>query len=312
MWLIREYRRRGVCLDDQSHDDERRDSGFVKSGDLVFLSGAQHGSPTAAVAEIVRQKIDHLTIISILSSTNTLIGEGLVDKVITGYTPLDEKRFYYLARARTNNKFPVFEEYSHFGIALALHAGYMGVPFVPTLSQIGSDMPKFNKNIVTIQDPFSGRKVGAIKAVVPDVAILHVQRADAEGNAQKWGTLGVDVEGANASRRVIVTAEKIVDTDVIRRDPNRTIVAGFRVNAVVEQPFGAYPGHLAGCYNDARMMPGTMGSQEAYEQSLKDSVQGVADWNEYLENLKKVHGQDYFDTLRPKNQAWSEPIPSGY
>ncbi len=263
-------------------------------------------------AEIVRQRIDHLTIISILSSTNTLIGEGLVDKLITGYSFLDEKRFYFLAKARANNKLPVLEEYSHFGIALALHAGYMGVPFVPTLSQIGSDMPKFNHNIGTVQDPFSGRKVGAIKAVVPDVAIVHVHRADAEGNAQKWGTLGVDIEGANASRKIIVTAEKIVDTDVIRRDPNRTIVAGFRVSAVVEQPFGAYPGHLAGYYNDAPMILGMMGTPEAYEQNLKDTVYDVADWNEYLDNLRKARGQDYFDTLRPRNQVWSEPIPSGY
>jgi glutaconate CoA-transferase subunit A len=287
-------------------------SQFVKSGDLIFISGAQHGSPTAAVAEIVRQKINHLTVVSILSSTNNLIGEGLVDKVITGYHFLDEKRFYFLAKARAINRFPIIEEYSHFGIALALYAGYMGVPFVPTLSQIGSDMPKFNKNIGTVQDPFSGRKVGAIKAVVPDVAIVHVQRADAEGNAQKWGTLGVDVEGANASKRIIITAEQIVDSNVIRRDPNRTIVAGFRVSGVVEQPFGAYPGHLAGCYNDAPVTPGKMGTPEAYEQNLKDAVYNVANWNEYLENLKRVHGQDYFDTLRPQNQVWSEPIPSGY
>ena len=154
--------------------------------------------------------------------------------------------------------------------------------------------------------------MGAIQAVTPDVGIIHVQRADAEGNAQKWGTLGVDLEGINASKRIIVTAEQIVDTDVIRRDPNRTIVAGFRVSAVVAQPFGAYPGHLAGCYNDAPMTPGMMGTREAYEKSLADSVYGVADWNEYLENLKKLNGEDYFERLRPKNLVWSDPIPSGY
>ncbi len=287
-------------------------SRFVKSGNVVFLSGAQHGSPTAAVAEIVRQKIDHLAVISILSSTNNLIGEGLVDRLITGYNFLDEKRFYFLAKARANNKFPVVEEYSHFGISLALYAAYMGVPFVPTLSQIGSDMQKYNGNIGTVQDPFSGRKIGAIKAVVPDVGIVHVQRSDAEGNAQKWGTLGVDVEGANASKKVIVTTEKIVDSEVIRRDPNRTIVPAFRVSAVVEQPFGAYPGHLAGCYTDAPMTGGLMGTPEAYEKGLKDSVYGVADWNEYLENLKRERGQDYLDKLRVKNPVLSEPVASGY
>ena len=287
-------------------------SRFVKSGDIVFLSGAQHGSPTAAVAEIVRQKIDHLSVISILSTTNNLIGEGLVDRLITGYNFLDEKRFHFLAKARASNKFPAVEEYSHFGISLALYAAYMGVPFVPTLSQVGSDMQKYNPNIGTVEDPFSGRKIGAIKAVVPDVGIVHVQRADAEGNAQKWGTLGVDVEGANASKKVIVTTEKIVDSDVIRRDPNRTIVPAFRVSAVVEQPFGAYPGHLAGCYTDAPMTGSLMGTPESYENGLKDSVYGVVDWNEYLENLKKERGQDYLDKLRVKNPVLSDPVASGY
>ncbi len=288
---------------------------FVRSGDLVFISGAQHGSPNAAVSEIVRQRIAHLSIVAVLSGGMNLIGEGLVDKLITGYSPLDEKLYYPLTKARATGKFPIVEEYSHFGIAQGLYAGYMGVPFTPTLSQIGSDMPRYNDNIRTIVDPFSGQKVGVIKAIVPDVALVHVQRADAEGNAQKWGSLGVDVEGANASKRVIVTAEEIVDTDVIRRDPNRTIVAGFRVSAVVEQPFGAYPGHLAGCYNDAPMMfgrPGQMGGAEAYEKGLKESVYGVADWNEYLDNLKKANGPDYFDKLRLKNPVLSDPVASGY
>lgn len=288
-------------------------SKFVKSGDLLFIGGAQHGSPTAAVNEIVRQKIDHLTVISVLSGDSTLVGEGLVDRVITGYTFLDEKKAYFLTRARAMNKFPTYEEYSHFGIALALYAGYMGIPFIPTLSQIGSDMTKYNDNIRSIVDPFSGNKVGIIKAVVPDIGIIHVQRADAEGNAQKWGSLGVDFEGINASKKVIVTTEKIVDSEVIRRDPNRTIITGFRVDAVVEQPFGAYPGHLAGCYNDAPFMPGRMmGGPEGYQKNLEDTIYGVADWNEHLENLKKANGPDYFEKLKIQNPALSDPITSGY
>jgi glutaconate CoA-transferase, subunit A len=288
---------------------------FVKSGDLIFLSGAQHGSPTAAIAEILRQRIDHLSVVAVLSGGMNLIGEGLVDRLITGYAPLDEKLYYPLAKARSMGKFPIIEEYSHFGIALGLYAGYMGVPFLPTLSQIGSDMPRFNNNIRTVEDPFSERKVGAIKAIVPDIAIVHVQRSDAEGNAQKWGSLGVDLEGVNASKKVIVTTEKIVDTSIIRRDPNRTIISSFRVSAVVEQPLGAYPGHLAGCYNDAPVTfnrPGAMRDAEAYENSLKDSVYGVSDWNEYLENLRKTNGPDYFDKLKLKNPVLSEPIVSGF
>ena len=98
--------------------------------------------------------------------------------------------------------------------------------------------------------PENREKLAAIRAIIPDAGIIHVQRADTDGNAQKWGTMGVDVEGINASKRVIVTTEKIVDSDVIRRDPNRTIIPAYRVSAVVEQPWGAHPQHLAGCYED--------------------------------------------------------------
>jgi glutaconate CoA-transferase subunit A len=284
----------------------------VKSGDLVFIGGAQHGSPSAAVHEIVRQKIDHLTVIALLSNTGLLISEGLVDTLLTGYYQLDEKRSYSLQRARAMNKFPVVKEYSHFGIATALQAGYMGVSFLPTKSQIGSDMPKYNENIISMDCPFTGKKIGAIRAVVPDVGILHVQRGDAEGNAQRWGTLGVDHEGINASKKVVITTEKIVDSSVIQRDPNRTIIPGFRVNAVVEQPFGAYPVHLAGCYNDGPGSFGMMGDEKAYNDYMQAAVWGVKDWNEYLENLKKANGPDFFDRIKIKNPAFSEPIITGF
>jgi glutaconate CoA-transferase subunit A len=283
----------------------------VKTGDLLFIGGAQHGSPNAAVHEIIRQKIHHLTVVALLSNFAQLIGQGQVDTLLTGYFPLDEKRSFGLQRARTIGKFPVVKEYSHFGIATALFAGYMGLPFLPTRSQIGSDMPKYNENIISIDDPFNGGKIGAIRAIVPDVGILHVQRCDAEGNAQRWGTLGVDHEGINASKRVIITTEKIVDTGVIQRDPNRTIISGFRVNAVVEQPFGAYPVHLAGCYNDG---PGGFGGpqdQAAWDAYLQKAVFGVKDWNEYLANLKKENGEDFFNKIRIQNPSLSEPIVTG-
>ena len=284
----------------------------VKSGNLLFIGGAQHGSPNAAVYEILRQRIDHLTVVALLATFSTLVGEGLVDMLLTGYFQLDEKRSFALQRARAKGKFPIVKEYSHFGIAQALYAGYMGVSFMPTRSQIGSDMPKYNPNIVSINDPFTpGGKIGAIRAVVPDVGILHVQRCDAEGNAQRWGTLGVDHEGINASKRIIITTEKIVDGDVIRRDPIRTIIPGFRVNAVVEQPFGAYPVHLAGCYNDGPGALGMMGDEESYNSYMQAAVWGVKDWNEYLENLKKVNGADFLEKIKIKNPAMSEPVITG-
>ena len=212
-------------------------SRFLKSGDLLFIGGMQHGEPSAAIPEIIRQKIDHLHLVSCLTITTTLlIGEGLVDKYYTGYYAQDSNRSYILSKAKSEGTYPVFQEYSHFGIAQALLAGQMGVPYLPMRSQLGSDMFKYNPDIKVAEDPFSGEKVCAVKAIVPDVGIIHVQRCDENGNAQKWGSIGLDAEGINASRTVIITTEKIVDSDIIHRDPNRTIIPGYRVSAVVEQP----------------------------------------------------------------------------
>ena len=156
-------------------------SAYVKSGSLLFLGGMQHGEPFAAVHEILRQKIDHLKTVSCLTtSTSLLIGEGRVDKVFTGYYGQDTKRFYWLNRAIAMGKYPEFQEYSHFGIAQALHAGEMGVSFMPVRSMVGSDMLKYNPSIKLIDDPFTGGKIGAVEAIVPDVGILHVQRCDPE------------------------------------------------------------------------------------------------------------------------------------
>jgi len=287
-------------------------SRFVASSDILVLSGMQHGEPAAAIHEIVRQKIDHLTLVSALVATaNLLIGEGLVDKMVTGYAAQDT-RAYSLAKAKAMNRLPVFEECSHFGISMALMAGQMGVPFLPMKSQVGSEMPKYNKNITSMKCPFTGETIGAIRAINPDVGIIHVQRADADGNAQKWGTMGVDTEGINASRKVIVTTEKIVGSDVIRRDANRTIIPAFRVSAVVEQPFGAHPMHLAGCYSgDMWGYYFDTGPKENYDTYVEKLVYGVKDWDEYLKKRAEMKPAGYFENFKIK-PVKSEPIITGF
>ncbi len=288
-------------------------SKYVKSGQTVFLSGMQHGEPSAAIHEIIRQKIDHLKLVCALVTTlPLLIGEGMVDKAYLGFGVADVKRSPSAIKAKTMGKLPKYEEYSHFGISLALLAGQMGIPYIPTRCQIGSDMLKYNPNVKITEDPFSGKKIGAVKAIVPDIGILHVQRCDAEGNAQKWGSLGIDVEGTNASQAVIVTTEKIVDSDVIRRDPNRTIIPGFRVVAVVEQPWGAYPMHLAGCYtNEPGKFIGEMGNPESYDAYVKRLIYGLNSWEEYLKEREAMKWPGYFESLRIKGLA-SEPIYTAY
>jgi len=288
-------------------------SKYVKSGNLVFFGGMQHGEPFAAAMEILRQRIDHLqTVGCLLTSLSLLIGEGRVDKVYTGYHGQDFNRAYWMARAKAMGTYPIFVEYSHFGIAQALMAGQMGIGFIPVRSQSGSDMLKYNPNIKVIDDPFTGEKTGAVKAIVPDVGILHVQRCDVEGNAQRWGTLGVDAEGINASRTVIITTEKIVDSDVIRRDPNLTIIPGYRVSAVVEQPWGAHPMHLAGCYlGDWPGLLAELGSEDGYDTFMNSCIYGTKDWNEFIETRKAFRGEDYFQRLEIKKIP-SDPIYHGF
>lgn len=281
-------------------------SRHVRSGDTLFLSGMQHGEPAAAIHEIVRQKIDHLNLVCVLITTySLLIGEGLCDRIMTAWMMQDIKRSYALQKAKKLGRLPVIEEYSHFSLSTALLAGQMGVPYLPARCLLGSDYLKVNPNLKVVDCPFTGEKLAAVRAIVPDVGIIHVQRADPQGNAQKWGSLGMDVEGINASRTIIVSAEKIVDPDVIRRDPNRTLVPGYRVAAVVEQPWGAHPMHLAGCYGDDQFgFYAEVGPPEKYEFYLQKMVYGVKDWNEYLKVRRELKGAAYFQKLE------MDPVPS--
>ena len=289
----------------------------VEPGDVVFFSGMQHGEPVAAIHEIIRQKIGRLTIVPALTLTvGLLIAEGLVDKLVTAFVRdlFDKRRSYTITKARKNGTYPELEEYSHFGLTLALLAGEMGISFMPTKTLLGSDLAKHNKNILTLACPFTGEKTAAVKAINPDVGILHVQRADQAGNAQKWGSLGMDRMGINASRKIIVTTEEIVDSKVIRSDPNRTIVPGARVSAVVEEPWGAYPIHLAGCYDsDLKSYLGGIegGSAETFEEYMKEYVYGVESRGELMRKLRSLKGDEFFEKLKPKNMVFSEPIRMG-
>ena len=290
---------------------------YVKRGDIVFFAGMQHGESVAAIHEIIRQRIDRLTVVPALTlSVGLLIAEGLVDRLITAFVRdlFDKRESYTIIKAKRNNCYPELEEYSHFGLCLALLAGEMGISFMPTKSLLGSYIERHNRNIQRLKCPFSGHEIAAVKAVNPDVGIIHVQRADKHGNAQKWGSLGMDRMGINASRKIIVTTEEIVDADVIRRDPNRTMVPGVRVSAVVEEPWGAYPIQLAGCYDSAlnEYLGGIEGgSPESFEEYMGKFVYGVKDRAELIQKIKAMKGEDHFERLRLKDPVLSEPVKTG-
>jgi glutaconate CoA-transferase, subunit A len=189
----------------------------------------------------------------------------------------------------------------------------MGVPFLPTKTALGSDTSKGNHFFYQIFSPFAPKEsLWAVRALNPDVTIVHVQRADSEGNAHCWGNFGVMIEGVRAAKRVIVVAEEIVAPEVIASDPNRTVIPGFLVNAVVECAYGAHPSPVQGYYNRDNNF-----FREYHEQTktkaesnawLDRWVYGVPDRESYLDLL----GTSRRAVLEVKQHAYAAQADFGY
>jgi glutaconate CoA-transferase, subunit A len=152
-------------------------------------------------------------------------------------------------RSLVEKKLVDIEEYSHFAMITRLQAGASGLPFLPMNETGAFDLEKVNPNFKRVTDPYSGKQVVVVPALNPDVAIIHAQRADASGNAQIWGILGEQKEAAFAAEHVILTVEEIVPEDVIRSDPNRTIIPDLIVDAVCHVPFCSHPSYTQGYYD---------------------------------------------------------------
>jgi glutaconate CoA-transferase subunit A len=187
-----------------------------------------------------------------------------------------------------------WEEYSHFSMISRLQAGGSGLPFMPMNPTGAGDLASANSQYRTVTDPYSGMEIPVVPALKPDVAIVHVQRADASGNAHIWGIIGEQKEAAFASKRVIVTAEEIVSEDVIRSDPNRTLIPGFIVNAVCHVPFCAHPSYTQGYYDRDNAFyiewDRISKNPETLKSYLDEWVYGVSNRSEYWEKLgSEVH-----------------------
>ncbi len=207
--------------------------------------------PFAAGHEIIRQGKRNLTLIGPISDMlfDQIIGAGCVKKIRAAWVGNVITGSGYCLRRGVEKGTVEIEDHSNLTMAMALKAGAMGVPFMPTRTGLGSDLFKTNSGLKTVTCPFTGDTLTAVAAIIPDVAIIHVQRADSHGNVHVWGNLGVTREACMASRHIIITAEKIVSRKIIERDPNRVITPGFRVSAVVHVPWGAHPSPLPGYYN---------------------------------------------------------------
>src|SRR5207249_2628122 len=202
------------------------------------------------------------------------------------------------------------EEYSHFGMVCRYVAGASNLPFFPIRSYYESDIPTVNPRIVPIASPYDGTEVYAVPPLNPDVTIVHAQRADAEGNAQIWGVLGCQKEAAFAAERVIVVVEELVAEDVIRRDPNRTIIPGLIVDAVVVEPKACHPSYAQGYYDrDNRFYldwEAVSRDTETLDAWLEEWVYGLGTHADYVEKL----GPERWAALTPK-ESWSDPVNYG-
>jgi glutaconate CoA-transferase subunit A len=292
-------------------------SSLVPDGSSVALGlQMEQMIPFSAGHEIMRQKKRDLTLIGPISDIlfDQLIGAECVREVIAAWVGNVMMGSAYNFRREVENGRVQVTNMTNFAIALALQAGAMGVPFLPTRSALGSDVAKNNSFFKAIQNPFTGEsdKLHAVRALVPDVAIVHVQRADAEGNAHCWGNFGVMIDGVRAAKKVIVVAEEIVAPEVIASDPNRTVIPGFLVSAVVESRWGAHPSPVQGYYS----------RDNAYFQQYHEQSKTQHDFDRWAERW--VYGMqnraDYvnlvgtcrLEALEVKKHAYAAPADFGY
>ncbi|HZQ92781.1 MAG TPA: CoA-transferase [Terriglobales bacterium] len=297
--------------------------------------------PFAAGHEIMRQRRRGLTLVGPISDIlfDQMIGAGCVARVIAAWVGNVMMGSAYNFRRACEEENPGTPgeklnviNMTNFTIALALQAGAMGVPFLPTRTAQGSDVAKGNHFFRPIMSPFAETEVAigpvsgdgqpsspavmqpllAVRALNPDVTIVHVQRADAEGNAHCWGNFGVMLEAVKAAKRVIVVAEEIAAPEVIASDPNRTVIPGFLVTAVVHEPFGAHPSPVQGHYKRDDAM-----FRQYHEQSKTPAdfqawaarwVHGVADRREYINQL----GACRVEELGVKQHAYAAAADYGY
>jgi glutaconate CoA-transferase subunit A len=225
----------------------------VHDGDTVVIEGFTHLICFAAGHEIIRQRRRNLTLARLTPDLiyDQMIAAGCARKLIFSWAGNPGVGSLHAFRRAVEGKGPPLEleEYSHFGMVARFLAGAARLPFWPLRDYAGTDLPTANPLIRTVACPYTQEQLATVPALNPDVTIVHAQRADALGNTQIWGLVGVQKEAAFASTRVIVVVEELVDTAVIRADPNRTLIPGIVVAAVVVEPWGAHPSYAQGYYD---------------------------------------------------------------
>ena len=290
---------------------------FVPDGASVCMGTALEGLiPFAAGHELIRQRRRGLTLVGPISDIlfDQLIGAGCVRRIVAAWVGNVSAGLGHNYRRAVEHGVPhpiAVEDHSNLSIAAALEAGAMGAPYIPTRSLLGTGLLDSNPTFKRARDPFSGDPVVLIPALRPDVAVLHVQRADAEGHAHCWGTLGITRPAALAASRVIIVAEEIWPRERILADPGLVLAPDFKVAAVVHEPFGAYPSPVQGCYGRGHDFYHRYHDEtravEGAKAWLDRWVYGVADWSGFLNAL----GPAALDAVRVKTPRLSEPLDYG-
>ena len=264
----------------------------IEPGSSIALGLAlEHAIPFAVGHELLRQDVDDLTLIGPISDLlfDQLVGGGVVSRIRAAWVGNVSAGTGYRFREAVEEGRVSVEDHSNFSIALALQAGAMGVPYLPTRSLLGSDILEQSDRFLEERDPFTDERLVLVPAIEPDWAIVHVQRASPAGDAHLWGNSGIVEPAVGAAENVLVTAEEVVEPSVIKRDPSRTTITRERVGAVVECPFGAHPSPLAGRYrrdHDAYLeYHARTDTQDGYDEWADEWVFGHSDRDEYRDRL---------------------------
>jgi glutaconate CoA-transferase, subunit A len=288
----------------------------VRDGDTVAIEGFTHLICFAAGHEIVRQRKRDLTLARMTPDViyDQMIAGGVASKLIFSWLGNPGVGSLHAIRRRIEDRDPApleIEEYSHFGMVSRYMAGAANLPFFPIRSYYESDIPKVNPKIVPMTSPYEdATEVYVVPPLKPDVSIVHAQRADESGDTQIWGLLGCQKEAAFAAERVIVVVEEVVPESVIRRDPNRTVIPGAIVDAVVEEPFACHPSFTQGYYdrdNDFYLEWDRIArDRDSLDAWLAEWVFGLENHAEYVQRWGDAH----WEALRPE-QALSGEVDYG-
>ena len=268
---------------------------FVPDGASLCLNTAIEALiPFAAGHEVIRQQRRNLTLIGPVSDMlfDQLVGAGCVRRIIGAWVGNVSAGLGHNYRRAVEKGVPApleVQDHSNLTLAFGLQAAALGIPYLPTRSLLGTDLLESNPTFKRATDPWSGAPLVLVRAIVPDVAILHVQRADEDGRAHVWGPLGVTREAALAARRIIIVAEEIWPRHRILSDPGLVLAPEIKAAAVVPEPFGAYPSPVQGYYRRHHDFYQRFHEEsrtvEGNREWLEHWVLGVGDWTAFLDKV---------------------------